>query len=135
MYLTTYERPIITKTNRLFDNFFRNAFGEDLFNEFDVKQKETNESLDFYIQCTGVDIKDIDMKIEDNILTVSVDKKEEKEYSYFSSSFKKQISIPKYLDTTKIDANLNKGILKISIPKTEEYKNRIRKIEVKNIEG
>jgi len=79
----------------------------------------------------------LDVKIEDNILTLSGEKKEErkeeKKNYIFSErkfgSFSRSISLPEGIKTDKINATFKKGILNIDIPKDETKE--AKKIEIK----
>ena len=75
--------------------------------------------------------EDIEIKIEDNVLTISSEKKDEatekegekftrKEFKY--AAFKRTFTLPDTVDSTKIVANYENGILNLSIPKKEEAK-------------
>jgi HSP20 family protein len=75
----------------------------------------------------GVDEKDVSVKVEGSVLTVSGERKFEKEteqenfhrvertYGTFTRSF----TLPETVDTEKISAKYDKGVLHISIPKVE----------------
>lgn len=68
---------------------------------------------------------DINIQIEDGALIISAErheKEEDKDKSYVvresSSSFYRRIALPKRADADKIDAHLDEGVLKVSIPLT-----------------
>jgi HSP20 family protein len=75
----------------------------------------------------GVEEKDVSVKVEDSVLTVSGERKFAKEteeenfhrvertYGSFSRSF----TLPETADTDKVSAKYDKGVLHISIPKVE----------------
>ena len=81
--------------------------------------------------------KDVDVDIQDNVLTIKGEKKQEREekkgtyhlvetsYGSFSRSF----SLPNNVETDKATAKYEKGILKITLPKKEGAKPK--KIEIK----
>ncbi len=74
--------------------------------------------------------KDFKIAVEDDCLTISAEKEEEKnesnhrftrkEFSY--NSFTRSFTLPQTVNADKIDATYNDGILKLSIPKKEETK-------------
>ena len=97
---------------------------------------ETDKGLEIDLAALGLDKKDIDINVKDKILTVSYDKKDEipKKYIYKGitrKSFKKSWRIDDRLNINLIEAKLEKGLLKITIPFAEEKKNNPVKIEVK----
>ena len=83
--------------------------------------------------------KDIDLNVEDNVLTISSDKEETREETeeegYLvkersSSSFRRSFTLPEDADKDKIDANFKNGLLTLHIPRTGESKPR--KIQIKS---
>ena len=68
---------------------------------------------------------DVNIQVEDNALVISAErheKEEDKDKKYVvresSSSFYRRIALPERADTDKIEAKLNDGILKVSVPLT-----------------
>jgi HSP20 family protein len=110
----------------------------------DVYEDEHNVTLK--IEVPGVDEKDIDVRIENNVLTVHGDRKfdkEEKEENFRRverqyGSFTRTFTLPATVDAEKISANYDKGILKIALPKKAEAKPKQIKVSVggeKTLEG
>ncbi len=94
----------------------------------------------------GIDEKDIDVRVENNTLTVHGERKiekEEKEENYRRverqyGSFTRTFTLPQTVDTENVSANYDKGVLKISLPKKAEAKPKQIKVNVggeKAIEG
>ena len=79
------------------------------------------------------------MKVEDNILTISGErkvKKEVKEEDYYKlessfGSFSRSFTLPEKVDTENIHANTADGVLEVVIPKLETAESKAKKIEVK----
>ena len=123
------------------DDFFKKPF--ELFEEFDnllntaptrdmkIDIFENEKSLNIEAELPGVDKKDIKINLEDNVLSIKCDKKEEKEEkgkNYFRrerifGTFERSFKLPENVDVDKIDANFENGILKLSIPKKEKQNN------------
>jgi HSP20 family protein len=91
-------------------------------------------------ELPGLDKGDIEITIQEGKLEIKgeikEEKKEEKEgelirREYHSSSYYRAFSLPENIDEEKIDANLNKGVLTIMIPKVEPLEPEKKKIEVK----
>ena len=86
----------------------------------------------------GIDEKDLDVKIENNFLILSGEKKEEtkeeKKNYIFSErkygSFYRTIALPEGAKTDKVKATFKKGILNIEIPKDEVKEAKKIPIEV-----
>jgi len=87
-----------------------------------------------------MDRKDIDIAIDDGILTVrgekteeKKDENEEKKYYLFERSygaFHRSFTLPRTVDVSKIAGEFDKGVLKVHMPKTPEAKVKGRKIEI-----
>ncbi len=102
----------------------------------DVYEDEHNVSLK--IEVPGIDEKDIDVRIENNTLTVHGERKfekEEKEENYRRversyGSFTRSFTLPNTVDVEHVSANYDKGVLKIALPKKAEAKPKQIKVNV-----
>src|ERR1700683_3391820 len=102
----------------------------------DVYEDEHNFTLK--IEVPGIDEKDIDVRLENNTLTVHGERKiekEEKEENYRRvernyGSFTRTFTLPTTVDSEKVLANYDKGVLKIALPKKAEAKPKQIKINV-----
>lgn len=101
-----------------------------------IDLKESKKGYVVHADIPGVDPKDIDVTLENGILTIRGSRKEEHHdegedfhrVERFSGSFARQISLPDAADDG-VEARMNKGVLEIQIPKSE--KAVARKIEIK----
>ena len=104
-----------------------------------VEITETPSSMIITAELPGLDKKDVDVAIEDDLLTISGEKAEEKkegedkkylvwERSY--GSFTRSFTLPRGIDGSKISAEFAKGVLRVTMPKTTEAQSKGRKIEV-----
>ena len=127
-----------------FDILFRNFFNaeESFAPAFNSKQPHpldiyyNEEGLHFEVACTGLTKEDISISVEGDLLKISY-KKPESEldfsgYIYHGLS-KKSFDLgykisPKY-NLTKIDAQMENGLLKLHIPVSEESKTKTIKIK------
>jgi len=96
-----------------------------------VNVKETDDDYFIEVAAPGMSKKDFNVNFQNNVLTISSEKKnekEEKEDSYtrkeFSyQSFQRSFTVPgNDVDSDKISASYENGILKIKLPKREEVK-------------
>ena len=139
----------------LFDSFLPGRRGERLFDlapwrglEADfpwggaqprVDVAETDNAIEITAELPGLDEKDIEVALADDILTIKGEKKAEKEErkkGYYMSerrygSFRRSFRLPESVDADKIAGNFDKGVLTLSLPKTAEAKKRQRKIDIK----
>jgi HSP20 family protein len=98
---------------------------------------ETDSALEVRMDIPGMEAKDIDIQVNANVLTVSGERKEEREEkgkTYHRverrvGSFSRSVTLPCPVKEDAVDAQYKNGILFIKLPKTEEAK--ARKITVK----
>src|ERR1700683_4756310 len=102
----------------------------------DVYEDEHNVTLK--IEVPGIDEKDIDIRIENNTLTVHGERKfekEEKEENYRRverqyGSFTRTFTLPLTVDSEHVSANYDKGVLNITLPKKAEAKPKQIKVNI-----
>ncbi len=110
----------------------------------DVYEDEHNVTLK--IEVPGIDEKDIDVRIENNTLTVHGERKfekEEKEENYRRverqyGSFTRTFTLPTTVDHENVQADYDKGVLKVKLAKKAEAKPKQIKVNVgsqKTLEG
>ncbi len=130
----------IKRTNRLpfsFDELFQTDWlggttqGPKIgLNTPAVNIAETEHNFEIALAIPGLTRTDINIELDNDQLTVASVKKEEKEevvkkysrkeFSY--ASFKRVFNLPETIETTKIEASFENGILEITLPKKEEAK-------------
>jgi HSP20 family protein len=129
------------RMNRLFRETQGNGQDESLTSSsfapaVDVYEDEHNVALK--IEVPGIDEKDIDVRIENSTLTVHGERKiekEEKEENYRRverqyGSFTRTFNLPPTVDAEKVQADYDKGVLKITLPKKAEAKPKQIKVNV-----
>jgi HSP20 family protein len=102
----------------------------------DVYEDEHNVTLK--IEVPGIDEKDIDVRIENNTLTVHGERKfekEEKEENYRRverqyGSFTRTFTLPNTVNQDSVQADYDKGVLKIKLAKKAEAKPKQIKVNV-----
>jgi HSP20 family protein len=100
---------------------------------------ETNEAVDVTAELPGVDPKDVDITAVGSLLTIKGEKKTEKETKekdYYCAersygSFTRSVELPFEIDTSKVDASFDKGVLKVHVAKPPGIKKETKKIPVK----
>ncbi|MEW6470187.1 MAG: Hsp20/alpha crystallin family protein [Bacteroidota bacterium] len=95
-----------------------------------VNIRENGKEFHVELAVPGFSKTDFKISVEDNVLTISAEKKEEekeenerftrKEFSY--NSFSRSFTLPQTVNADKVDARYADGILKLCIPKKEEAK-------------
>lgn len=132
------------EVDRLFDNFTRGfpampAFldnGANLMPSIDVT--ETDKEIEITAELPGLEEKDVQINVADNVLTIRGEKKAEKEEkdknyrlverSY--GSFERSLELPDGINADAIKAAIAKGVLKVTVPKPAPA--QTKKIEVKS---
>ena len=87
----------------------------------------------------GLDAKDVNVSISGDLLTIKGEKKKEEEekdehHHYmerYYGSFQRSFQLPINVKSDKIEATFDKGILKVTLPKTEEAKKKEIEVKVK----
>jgi HSP20 family protein len=126
--------------DKLFNDFFFLTPGSLFENEWKptIDVEEDKKSIHIKAEMPGIDEKDLDVRVENNTLILSGEKKEEKKEekkNYIFSerkygSFYRTIALPEGAKTDKIKATFKKGILNIEIPKDEVKEAKKIPIEV-----
>ncbi len=141
------ENPLLSlrsNIDRLFDNFLSgfgvSSFGATapMFNP-SIDVADSGKDLRVTVELPGMDEKDIDVSVTQTSLTIRGEKRdetEEKGSSYHRmermyGSFTRTIPLPVEVDVEGAKANYKKGVLSITIPKTEKALKEAKKIPVK----
>jgi len=104
-----------------------------------VELTEDDKAYKVTAELPGLESKDVEVTVSDSMLTIKGEKqqeKEEKQKNYHLSersygSFQRSFMLPEGVDASKIAADLSKGVLTITLPKTAEAQKQPKKIEVK----
>lgn len=128
---------------RLFEDAFSRMLSEPQTNRPwapAVDIYETENELVLKADLPDVDLKDIDVRVENQTLTISGERTFEKkdttkgyhriERNY--GSFVRSFSVPNTFDTENVAADFKNGVLSVTLPKKEAAKPRQVKVEVKN---
>lgn len=132
------QQPAVASPFRLFEELFNDWFTrasefgrtEGFRPAVDVLEKQGN--LILRIEVPGVSEKDLELKLEGQVLSVSGEKKMEPEYessSYYRvesccGRFSRSFTLPDTVDTDRISADYKNGILTITLPQKPEARPR-----------
>lgn len=118
--------------NKLMDDFFTPVSNQRSQSHrtplVDIKDEKDSYLLE--AELPGLDEKDIEIKVEENLLTLSAERKQDKkdEKQEFLTrerstwSFKRSFVLPKDVNTKDIKASFDNGVLTLELPKKEETK-------------
>lgn len=125
--------------DRLFNQMLQNAWGGAATEGYSgrawtpaVDVKETQDEIQFHVELPGLKKEDVEITIENQVLTIAGERKFEKEtkdenyhrlersYGTFSRSF----TLPTGVRSEQIVAKFENGVLTLNLPKQEESKPR-----------
>jgi HSP20 family protein len=126
------------RVNSLFRDF--NEGGDNLTASFvpPVDIYEDAEKVTLKLEVPGVEQKDLDVRVENNTLTVKGERrfeKEEKEENFHRierryGSFQRSFSLPTTVDAENVQASYNAGVLKVELKKKAEAQPKQIKVNV-----
>jgi HSP20 family protein len=140
---------LVKVNNRPFGNLFNDflndfpsaarSFGQEIFAFPQTNIHETPEAYHLELNVPGRSREDFKIQVEQGLLTISFDKKEEtaqtddyktlrREFEY--KSFKRSFSIDEKIAVDGIQAKYENGVLKLLLPKKEESKQSARQINI-----
>jgi HSP20 family protein len=140
--------------DRLFDDLFANfgmptwrgqragqAPGMMLAPQIDMS--ETDREIRIAAELPGLDQKDIEVTLTDDLLTIRGEKKaqqEDKQQDYHLmersyGTFTRYLRLPFTVDPSQVQASFKDGVLTITLPKPENLQQKAAKIEVKKADG
>jgi len=116
---------------------FARSFTEGWSPSIDIS--ETKDTLVIKAELPSLDTKDVNVSISGDLLTIKGEKKKEEEekdehHHYmerYYGSFLRSFQLPVNVKTDKIEATFDKGVLKVTLPKTEEAQKKEIEIKVK----
>ena len=122
-----------SEMNRLFNSFFEGN-GEASPRRWTPAMDlvEAEDHLVLRADLPGLSEEDVNIEVQDNVLTVSGERtteREEKREGYYRmerafGNFSRSMTLPEGVDAEKIQASFDKGVLEVRIPKPEERKPR-----------
>ena len=135
------------ENRNLFPTLFNEFFNRDIFDLANtsfsdstlpaVNIKETKDDFIVEVAAPGMNKDDFKIELDNSLLVISSEKEEKneevqegeftrKEFSY--RSFRRTFTLPETIQEDKIKANYKDGVLKITLPKKEEAKEKPKKM-------
>lgn len=133
---------------RLFDHFLENDLfdlSNSNFSETNttlpaVNVKEKKDAFEIQMSAPGLKKEDFNVELNNNLLTISCEKKDEDETKdedgkytrreFIYQSFSRSFNLPDTIDKEKIDAKYEDGILTLSVPKKENVIPSPKRIDI-----
>ena len=101
-----------------------------------VEVVEREKEVRVTAELPGLEEKDVDIQIEDGVLSLSGEKRTEtndadRHYSERTyGRFERRISLPSEVDETRANATFRNGVLTVTFPKTEPARERVKRIQI-----
>lgn len=123
------------------DDFFANPF-ENFFKPLHMPNtdiEDKGKELEVNIDLPGIDKKDIKINVQKNFLEVNAEKKNERTHekqNFFAqersfSGFYRRYVLPSSVDANKTKCDFKNGVLKITLPKLKQEKEKPKLITLK----
>lgn len=137
-------RGLHDQIDEMFDNFFRSGIVQapsQSLPSLDI-YSEDDKNMVVEMQAPGFEEKDIDLSLRNGVLEIKAqhsDKQEDKssKRGYLlkesSSSYYRRIALPEHVDENNVQAELDKGVLKITIPFAERPEPK--RVKIKSASG
>lgn len=126
--------------NRLFDSLTPSENGDLTTVAFvpAAEMHETPHSIELRLEIPGMDAKDIDVRVTEQAVAVTGERQSEtkaeqggmtrSEFRY--GKFQRVIPLPTRIQNTQVKADYKDGVLSLSLPKAEEEKNKVFKVNL-----
>ena len=127
--------------NRLFDDVLTPSHWDDFSNLAKVpaaELTETKDALHLKLEIPGIKASNLDIQVTVDSVSISGERKEEtksedkgvtrSEFRY--GKFSRVIPLPKRIQNTNVSADYKDGILNLTLPKSEEEKNKVVKVNL-----
>ena len=130
--------------NRLFDEVFRgfdtpSVFGQMMPNNGvwpSVEFSETDKEIRVTAEVPGLEEKDIEVLLEDGVLTLRGEKKSETEdknrqfSERYYGRFERRLALGREVEENKVAATFKNGVLTVTLPKTEKAQTNAKHIAI-----
>lgn len=130
--------------NRLFDEMFRVPDIPTPFGRFpslaaswpNVEIADTDKAIRVAAEVPGLDEKDIEVLLDDGVLTLRGEKKseiEDKDRQFserFYGRFERRIQVGAEVEQDKVNATFKNGVLTVTLPKTERVQHKAKRIAI-----
>ena len=134
--MLTHYRPVTQVPNSVFDNFFQHLNGEVESTAPPVDLWEDEDALHVKVELPGYALEDIEVMTRADQLVIRAKRDVEtcngKSHlrEIRSGSFERRLSLPFEVDSEHVAAKLDKGVLHVEMPRSENDKPR--RIEIKS---
>ena len=142
-----HEADLVTLP-RLFDQWFDDALPSPVHHHHPLRSgtwvpavdlRETDRDIIVTVDLPGLDAKEVEVNVDEGRLEIKGERKQEKEVKddgmrrmeRYYGGFQRTIDLPADVDSGKVTAEFDKGVLKVTLPKVEARIPKRVKIDVK----
>jgi HSP20 family protein len=130
--------------NRVFDDTWRGLdlastrHGRDPLGWPSIELQEDDKQLTVVAELPGMDEKDIEVMLENDVLVLRGERRSEREDANrqfserYYGRFERHIALPVEVQADKIDAQYRNGLLTVAMPKAENARSRARRIPIRH---
>lgn len=115
----------LDRFSSIFDDFFAGTAG---FNQPAADLYEDEQNFYARFELPGLKKEQIDLELENSVLTISSAKTEKGAESESRASFQRSVSVPDGVNLKAVSAALEDGVLTVTLPKADEVKPRKIKV-------
>lgn len=103
-----------------------------------AEMKETEEAIHLKLEIPGLEAKDLDVQVTEKAVSISGERKSETKAEengktrseFYYGKFERVIPLPARIQNTNVTAEYKDGILNLTLPKTEQEKNKVVKVNL-----
>ena len=128
--------------NRLFNSFSPHSLIDGEPEKFSfvpaAEMSETPDAIDLKLEIPGLEAKDLEVEVQGDSVSIKGERKSEEkteengvtrtEFRY--GKFHRVIPLPSRIDNANVTADYKDGILHLTLPKAEEEKNKVVKVNI-----
>ncbi|BAY11522.1 Hsp20/alpha crystallin family protein [Calothrix sp. NIES-2098] len=100
--------------------------------------QETEDAIHLKLELPGLDAKDLDIQVTEKAVSVKAERKTENKTEekgvtkteFYYGKFQRVIPLPAPIQNDKVQADYKDGILNLTLPKTEQAKNKVVKVNL-----
>ncbi|MDY6902371.1 MAG: Hsp20/alpha crystallin family protein [Cyanobacteriota bacterium] len=131
--------------NRLFDDMLapeNSDFGN--FSKVPAAElSETDDAINLKLEVPGINAKDLDIQVTEKAVSIKGERKQEstteenghKRSEFRYGKFERVIPLPTSIQNSDVKADYKDGILNLHLPKAQEEKNKVVKINLEQTEA
>lgn len=135
----------IDTLQRQFDRLFADTLAPAAGNDWKALSRipaaelsETEDTIQLKLEVPGVEAKDLTIEVTEDAVSIKGERKSETNFEekgmsrseFYYGTFQRVIPLPARIQNTQVKADYKDGILNLTLPKTQEERNKVVKVEL-----